>query len=73
MGLDRGHASGRTKMLRGSDYRCADYRCLYVCNRYHGLPFLVVPNTFSCDPQRLQLGRTSGSCEECRLSRGLKC
>lgn len=43
--------------------RSSDYRCVYVCNRYHRLPLPVLPNSVSCDPQSFQLGRTSGSCD----------
>lgn len=43
--------------------RSSDYRCVYVCNRYHRLPPPVLPDTLSCDPQSFQLGRTSGSCD----------
>lgn len=55
-GAGQGLCIRENKMLRDSDYRCADYRCTYVCNRYHRLPPLVVPNTLSCDPPELAAG-----------------
>lgn len=59
VGLDRGHAAGRTKH---SEVLTTGV-CTCVCNRNHRLPPPVLPDTLSCDPQSSQLRRTSGSCD----------